>query len=132
MSDMYDDLRMRAKKRVEAKMAFYICAVVFAGVTALLMLLSFYLPSVAFWLRLPIPIFIMVLGILYMFAFGVPGTGPLSKEWQEEEIEREMMRLYRRKRGQLPPAEELSEEEMLELKELEEIRTRWESPEDYV
>lgn len=132
MSEIYHELRTKAKKNVEVKMAFYICAVVFAGVTSVLMLLSFYLPSIAFWLMLPIPIFVMVLGILYMFAFGVPGTGLLSKEWQEEEIEKEMMRLYRRKKGQLPPPEELTDEEIFELKELEEIKSKWDSPEDFV
>ncbi|MCB0627466.1 MAG: hypothetical protein KDC43_26985, partial [Saprospiraceae bacterium] len=62
-------------------------------------MLSFYLPSVGFWLRLPIPVFIMVLGILYLFAFGLPYSGVLSGNWQEEEIEREMLKLYRKKKA---------------------------------
>ncbi len=128
---MYKELHEKAKKRVEAKMAFYICAIVFFFVTIVLLMLSFYLPAVAFWLRLPIPIFVMVLAILYLTAFGLP-VGGLSQDWQEEEIEREMIRLYRQKKAQLPPLEEMSETEILELKELERLKKKWDWGEDYV
>ncbi len=60
-------------------------------------MLSFYLPGVGFWLRLPIPVFIMVPGILYLTAFGLPATGALSGDWQAQEIEREMRKHYRQK-----------------------------------
>ena len=95
-------------------------------------MLSFYLPAVSFWLRLPIPIFIMVLGILYLTAFGLPSTGAFSEDWQEEEIEKEMIKLYQQKKSQLPPLEELSETEILELKELERLKKKWDLDEDYV
>ena len=129
---MYKELRKKAKKKVEAKMGFYICAIVFSFVTVVLLMLSFYLPSVGFWLRLPIPIFIMVLAILYLSAFGLPTNGTLSQDWQEEEIEKEMIKLYRQKKAQLPPKEELSETEVLELKELERLQKKWEWGEDFV
>ncbi len=129
---MNKELRKEAKKRVEAKMAFYICAIVFTVVTVVLLMLSAYLPAVGFWLRLPIPIFIMVLGILYLSIFGLPNSGALSADWQEEEIEKEMIRLYRQKKTQLPSQEELSETESLELKELERLQEKWDRGEDYV
>ncbi len=129
---MYQELHKKAKKKVEAKMDFYICAIVFFFVSIILLMLGFYLPAVAFWLRLPIPIFIMVLGILYLSAFGLPTTRALSEDWQEEEIEKEMIKLYRQKKAQLPPPEELSETEILELKELERLKKKWDQEEDYV
>ena len=129
---MYKELQKKAKKKVEAKMGFYICAIVFSFTTIILFMLSFYLPSIAFWLRLPIPAFIMVLVILYLSAFGLPTTGALSKDWQEEEIEKEMLKLYRQKKAQLPPLDELSETEILELKEVEQLRKKWDWGEDYV
>ena len=129
---MYKELRKKAKKKVEAKMAFYICAIVFFFVTMILLMLSSYLPSISFWLRLPIPIFIMVLGILYLSAFGFPTNGALSNEWQEEEIEREILRLYQRKKTQLPPMEELSETEILELEKLERLEEKYYRGEDFV
>lgn len=113
-------------------MAFYICAVVFSFTTVVLLLLSFYLPVAAFWLRLPIPVFIMVLGVLYLTAFGLPSTGALSEDWQEAEIEKEMAKLYREKKAQLPPMEQLSETEILELKELERLKQKWDRHEDFV
>lgn len=129
---MYKELREKAKRKVEAKMAFYICAIVFSFTTVVLLMLSFYLPAVGFWLRLPIPVFIMVLAILYLSAFGLPATGTLSKDWQEAEIEKELIKLYRQKKAQLPPLEELSETELLELKELEQLTEKRDLDEDYV
>ncbi|MEZ5044636.1 MAG: 2TM domain-containing protein [Saprospiraceae bacterium] len=129
---MNKELRKKAKKKVEAKMAFYICAIVFTFVTVLLLMLSFYLPGAGFWLRLPIPVFVMVLIILYLSAFGLPATGALSKDWQEEEIEKEMFKLYQQKKAQIPPPEDLSETDILELKELERLKKKWDWGEDYV
>ena len=129
---MYKELRKKAEKKVQAKMAFYICAVVFGFVSIVLMMLSYYMPSISFWLKLPLPIFVMVLVIIYLSAWGMPFSGALSDDWQEEEVEREMMRLYRRKRAQLPPAEELDESEVLELKELERLKRKWSWDDDYV
>lgn len=129
---MYKELRKKAEKKVEAKMAFYICAMVFAAVIMVLIMLSFYLPAVGFWLRLPIPILMMVLGILYFTAFGLPTSSGLSENWQEEEIEKEMIKLYRQKNVQLPPLEELSETEVLELKELERLEQKWGRDEGFV
>lgn len=131
-SPLYEALRKKAKKKVEAKMAFYICAIVFSFTTVVLLMLSFYLPGIAFWLRLPIPVFIMVLSILYLVAFGLPTTGALSEDWQEAEIEREMLKLYREKKAQLPPLNELSDTEVLELKELERLRQKWNREDDFV
>jgi hypothetical protein len=130
---MYEKLRERAKKKVEAKVAFYICCIVFTFVTIVLLMLTYFLPGIGKWLMLPIPIFIMVLCILYISAFGLPITGEGSEDWKEEEIERELLRLYRRKKAQLPPLEELSEEERLELKEIREIQKKWDyRDEDFV
>ena len=129
---MYNELRKKAKKKVQAKVAFYICFIVFAFTTVVLVMLSFYLPSIAFWLRLPIPIFIMVLAILYVSAFGLPTSRTLSDDWQEDEIEKEMLKLYQKRKADLPPLEELSEEQMMELKELDLLEEKWYRDDDYV
>jgi len=129
---MHEELHKKAKKKVEAKMSFYICCIVFFFVTIVLLMLGSYLPQIGFWLKLPIPIFIMVLIILYLYAFGLPNSGALSEEWQEQEIEKEMIRLYRRQKAQLPPLEELSETDRLDLKELERLREKEGWDEDFV
>ncbi|NNE29846.1 MAG: Pr2TM family membrane protein [Saprospiraceae bacterium] len=129
---MDQDLRKKAKKKVEAKMAFYYCTVIFAFTAVILLIIGLALPEVAFWLMIPIPVFIMVLGILYLSAFGLPNTGSLSGDWKEEEIEKEMLDLYRRRKDRLSKLDELSESEILELKELERIREEQEWDEDLV
>ena len=129
---MYQELRKKAEKKVEAKKAFFICAIVFSFVTVVLLMLAYYLPVISFWVSLPIPIFVMVLAILYVTAFGLPNNGKFSEDWEEEEIEKEMLKMYRRKKAELPPIEDLSENEVLELKELERLKKKWDWREDYV
>lgn len=129
---MYQELRKKAKKKVEAKMAFFTCSIVFSFTTLVLIILSFAIPAIRFWLMLPIPVFIMVLGILYLTAFGWSNNGRHSEDWQEEEIEKEIVKLYEQKKRQLSPEKELSEKERLELKELERLEKKWGWEEDYV
>jgi hypothetical protein len=129
---LYNEIRKKAEKKVQAKLAFYICSIVFAFTSVILLMLSYYLPSVAHWLRLPIPVFIMVLGVLYLTAFGMPFTGTHGEDWQEEEIQKEMLKLYRQRKGELPPFEDLPESEVLKLKELEELEQKWNRDEDFV
>ena len=131
---MSEELRKKAKKKVEAKLAFYTCAIIFPSVSVVLLMLSFYLPGASFWLRLPIPILMMVLGVIYLSTFGWSSTGELSEDWKETEIEKEMLKLYREKKAPLPPLAELSATDILELKELERLQKKWDKnrEEDYV
>ena len=123
----YKELRKKAEKKVQAKMAFFICAVVFFFATIILMTLSYYLTEIAFWLRLPILAFMLVLGILYLVAFGLPTGNGMSENWQEEEIEKEMLRLYRRKKAMMSSVgEDATPSERLELKVLEQLEEKWE------
>lgn len=129
---MDNNLRKKATKKVDTRMAFYICAIVFAFLSLILLMLSFYLGAISFWLRLPIPVFGMVLAILYLFAFGFPTSGPLSKEWRQAEIEKEMRILYRRESSLESQSKERSEKDKLELKELERLKNKWDADEDFV
>lgn len=122
MSQKYLDV---AKKRVRAKMVFYISAIIFLGVSVLLVMLSFYWPYISFWLRFPIPILAMVLAIMYLFAFGPFAPAISPENWREEEIEKGMRDLYRQRRSNLPSRENLSETDILELKELELLQNKW-------
>ena len=130
---MIDDLRRKAKKKVLAKKAFYIIAVVFASVSIILYVLSVTLgPPAAFWLKFAIMILGLVLVILYVSLIGIPFTNFLNKEWEEEEIEREMARLYREETLTLPSGEELDEEQLMELKELDRLKRKWQDDSDFV
>lgn len=129
---MYKELRKKAEEKVEDKKAFYICAIIFPSISLVLLMLSFYLPGASFWLRLPIPILMMVLGVVYISAFGWSSSGTMVEDWQEEEIEKEIVKRYQQKKAQLPPLEELSDKELLELKELERLKKKWDWDEGYV
>lgn len=120
---MDKEIEKAARKKVQAKMSFYTCAIIFPTVALVLLMLSFAIPGAAFWLRLPIPILMMVLAIVYLSAFGFPFSEVGSADWQEDEVEREMIRLYRKQK-----AEQVSKDEVLpdnlELKELERVATK--------
>jgi len=129
---MEEELRTQAEKKVKAKLVFFYCAIIFSFTSVVLLMLSFYLPEAGIWLRLPIPVFLMVLGLIYLSAYGLPTANGNAEDWEEEEIEKEMNRLRRRQRVQLPPLENLSESDRLELKELERLQDKWETGDDYV
>jgi hypothetical protein len=130
---MREEVRKQAEKKVEAKMSFYISSIVFFFVTIILLLLSTYLPGIRFWLLLPIPIFVMVLAILYLVSFGFPASVSSAEDWREAEIQKEMAKLRRQKAQPLTQTEEeLPAAESLELKELEHLRDKRNWNEDLV
>ena len=130
---MQEDLREKAKKKVEAKMAFFVIAAIFSAISLILIVISFQIGgSAAFWIRFPMLIFAMVLAIMYIPIFGLPYSKFMNEDWQEVEIEKEMARMQRTQRVELPPEEDLSEEDRLELKELQRLKDKWESGEEYV
>ncbi len=116
---MHDELRKEAKKAVDAQMAFYTCSIVFSFTTLVLIILSFAIPAITFWLMLPIPVFLMVLAVLYLSAFGLPTSISKSSNWKEEAIQKEMRKRYLSRKQALTAIQELSAEEKLQLKELE-------------
>jgi hypothetical protein len=124
---MDEELRKKAKKKVDAKMSFYTTLIVFSFTVVILVILTFALPKVAFWLLLPIPALVMVLGVLYLNAYGYNLNKPYTADWKEEEIQKEMLRLKmqeQQKQQQKSPAAR----ESLELKELERLEEKegWE------
>ena len=121
---MHDDIRKKAEEKVDAKLGFYITAIVFTFAAFILITLSFYLPNAAIWLRLPIPVFMMVLSIMYLAIFGLPSSREFSDDWREDEVIREMINLYRKERGDLPPPDFYEDEEFFELKEIEKMERK--------
>ena len=132
---MHKEIRKQARKRVKAKKGFYVTATVFAAVSIILLIVSLTLHSsvAAFWVRFPIIILALVLGIVYVSIFGL-NFGALfnQRDWEEEQIEKEINRLYRQRRNELPPGEELEEEDRLELKELERLKKKWYDYDEFV
>lgn len=131
----HEEIQKKAKKKVEAKKGFFIVAMIFGAVSIILTAISFIIdadPFTQFWILFPILIFGLVLGIMYFSIFGIPGTNVLTEEWEDAELNREMNRLYHQQGIQLPPDTELSEEDQLELKELDRLKQKWEDRNDFV
>ena len=95
-------------------------------------MLSYIMPSILHWLMLPIPIFLMILSILYVSVFGISLTNKQSYNWQEDEIEREMIKMYRKRKLTQKAISDISYSEQLELEELECIHTQRLRQEDFV
>ncbi|GAB5555272.1 MAG: hypothetical protein Sapg2KO_48630 [Saprospiraceae bacterium] len=129
---MQEELREQAKKKVQAKTGFYATLIIFSFTSFVLAMLSFYLPSIGFWLILPIPVFLMVLGLLYLSVFGYSFKGTPTDNWQDAEIEKELIKLYKQKKSEFQSTGKPSESEMLELKTLEKQKSGWEENGDLV
>lgn len=122
---MYDEIERRAKKKVDDKVGFFITAIVF-GFISIILAVIWLATGGSLWILFPVLILALVLGIIYLSMFGLPYSGTFGAEWQEEEIEREMAKMYYRRRKYLPPPEELTDEDRLELQELERLKEKWE------
>jgi len=94
-------------------------------------MVAFAIPSIVTWVLIPVPVFLMILGISYIQAFGPPFGRAPSENWREEEIQKEMAKLTRADKVKAPPTVEPSESMELELKELEQLKRGGED-EDYV
>jgi len=118
---MKKSLHKQARRKVMAKKSFFAIAIIFATVSSILLLLSFKFWHSAFYFRLPIIVMAGVLGTIYVSMFGLPVKGIFSSNWEDDEVEKEMIRLYRKKRLAMMESdmEEIYEEEGLELEELE-------------
>jgi archaellum biogenesis protein FlaJ (TadC family) len=125
---MREDLKKQAKKNHRAKQDFYITCAVFVAISIILLVVStvFEGTAAAFWIRLPILVLALAIGIVYLSMFGYSLKAFSDKtSWEEEQIEKEMRRLYQQRKNELPPGEELPEEDILELKELERLKRKW-------
>lgn len=131
-----ENIKEEVKKRVEAKKSFLVVSFIFASISVILVAINVILyfthspadPSVHVWLLFPILILALVLIGIYLSIFGMPGSGNLSAQWEEEALHQ----VYLEKGLKIPPDTELSEEDRLELKELERLKQKWEERDDFV
>ncbi len=87
-----------------------------------------------FWIRFPILIFSGILAIIYVGMFGFPIRTWFSEDWERDEVESELRDILASRPKALPPSsEEFSDEEILELKELDRLKSKYEGDaDDYV
>ena len=132
---MENELRNKAEKNYKAKKGFYVVASTFAAVSIILFTISMTIHShrARFWIQFPILVLALVLGIVYVSIFGLSLKAFSNVvEYEEEQIEKEMRRLFKQRKNEMLPGEDLSGDDRLELKELERLRKKWYDYDDFV
>ena len=130
---MYEDLKEKAiieiKKKKAKRHSVYTVGVIFIAVSIILITISQIIPGTArFYLKIPILVLALVYAIIYFSAFGFPFLGN-SDEISDEEIEREMVKIYKLQGSSRRSDENIDQ---LELKEIESLKQRWEDEDDFV
>lgn len=100
----YNKIRKKAEKKVKAKRGYITTAATFGSISLFLFVLSIKIGGEAgFWIRLPILIFCLILIIMYVSIFGLPGSDYFDLEEYEEQVQHEMARIAGPKYNMLQP-----------------------------
>lgn len=122
---MKKEIEEKVRKHLQKKRSFQVVSVVFGFVALLLFLVSTQEPvSERFWINFPSFILMGVLGIIYVGMFGVSTTAISDPYEEDDEIDREVARIYQAKTEGLEPRLDLDQTDRLELEELERIRIK--------
>ncbi|MDF1696436.1 MAG: hypothetical protein P1U56_11410 [Saprospiraceae bacterium] len=128
---MYDDIKATAienlKQKKKKKRAVYTVGAIFSSVAIILYVISLnFHPFVAYWIKFPILVLALVYAIIYFSVFGIPFLSD-SDELSQEEIELEMVKIYRLQKSNDPLNDDDSH---LELKDIEALKDKWEDNEE--
>lgn len=115
---MKDPIYQQARKRVQEKKGFYTHLTVYISVGAFFLAMNIltmdpWEPD-KWWFFFPLMPWGVGLLIHYFSVFGLPGTDILTQKWEEQEMEKELHRL-RKKKENMP-------EEKLDLKEVQKVK----------
>ncbi len=122
---MKKEIEEKVRKHLQKKRSFQVVSVVFGFVALLLFLVSTQEPvSERFWINFPSFILMGVLGIIYVGMFGVSTTAISDPYEEDDEIDKEVARIYQAKTEGLEPRLDLDQTDRLELEELERIRIK--------
>ncbi len=124
---MNNETRRKAWKKVKSIKRFYIHASIFVIMGIFFFFMNMVTSPFDMWFFFPMIPWGTLLAFHYLFVFGIPGTGLLSREWEEREFEKQMDRLdgdvnYHSplgRKGSYLPYTELSEEDALELRKMQ-------------
>jgi len=121
---MKDLLEKKVKKHIQKKKSFLIVAITFLMIGSILFMISLQADNQDFfWINFPTFILTAVLAIIYVSMFGLRKMEDALYE-QEDEIDEAVARLYEFKTRSKTPRLELTEDEKLELLELEELKEK--------
>ena len=131
---MYEDLKNKAVTNIKndraKKRGVHTIGVIFTAVSIILFVISLNFNAyTAYWIKFPILILALVYAIIYFSVFGAPFLGT-QEEISDEEIEREIVRIYKLEgKNESKTSEDFEE---LELKEIETLKKKWEDDDDFV
>ncbi len=130
---MYEELKEKAvenlKKKKVLKKNVHTIGVIFTAVSILLFVVSMnFYSETAYWIKFPILILALIYGIIYFSCFGIPFISE-DEELTDEEIGREIIKIFKLE-GRGDSAQVENDE--LELKEIEELKQKWGDDEDFV
>ena len=121
---MASDYHIRkAKKRVKAKKGFYFHFASYAIVITFLFIMNRLTSPYENWFIYPALSWGVGIAFHYIGVFGIPGIGTLSKDWEDQEIEKELRKMGQNQEVlELPKRKksrnELDMDDHLELKEM--------------
>lgn len=106
------------------KKSFFAVAITFTVISIVLLVISSQVPiNARFWVNFPIIIFTGVLAIVYVGLFGFRKMEDALYD-EEEELEEAVARLYEYKTRNKTMRADITEEEKLELLEMEELKEK--------
>ncbi len=126
-------IKEKAKKKVKSIRRLYIHCSIFAIMAVFFFLINITTNPFFMWYYLPLIPWGAIVALHYVLVKGIPGTKILTKEWEEEEYERQIDRLsggnftfdeieeeeFIPQKGKYLAYTELSDEEALELRRLQ-------------
>ena len=118
-----------ARKQVKKKKGVFVHLAVFLSTALFFFLMNFVTSPGDWWWFFPMLPWGIGLAIHYLVVFGFPGSGILSREWEEKEMQKELRQrgLAQRHRQELPAADE---EELFDLDPPQKVRQKqWDEDE---
>ncbi len=119
--DHFDEKEIAiAKRKVKAKKEFYKHLIAFSIVMPFLFFLNLLTSPFHWWFLYPLLGWGMGLAFHYVEVFGIPGFNILTREWEEDELYKELKKMKHdgeNERMELQPPSKLGDDEM-ELREL--------------
>jgi len=116
-------IREKARKKVRSIKRLYIHCALFAIMSVFFFTLNVLTDPFFMWFFFPILPWAAIVAFHYVLVKGIPGSNILSKEWEEEELEKQMDLLEGHSSAYKPdrflPYSELDELETLKLRKLQ-------------
>ena len=114
---------IEARKRVKRKKDFYEHFTTYLVISIFLLALNMITSPGRWWWHWPVMGWGMAVLFNYLDVFGIPGVGPMNKEWEKQAIEEELTKIKQQERNGLPAPEKKEE---LKLRQLDlEKREQW-------